>query len=185
MTLTSDSFREQGDLALLPEPRFIYSAPKWLRAFTLCILLVGAVLSGGILVQALGTDGNIWVAIWSAGALLICLVVLINGRPTDWRVWISLAASPDGLYLVGRKRRVIFVPWSDVEAIDIEQRVAYKGSGKFARLTLRLPEESWAQFGQLSSIKGSGEVRQYLLSALCMPGEELVAALREFRKTYV
>jgi hypothetical protein len=64
----------------------------------------------------------------------------------------------------------------------VDQRHTHRGITSFARLTLRLPEEGWAQFGKLSSVKGSGAVRQYLLSALAMPGDALVAQLKDFRR---
>lgn len=168
----------QYDLASLPEPRLIYTAPVWFRCFGTVLLLVGGLMGGGAFVAGLG-DGNLFMAGGGAIALAACLAVLIYLRPLDWRAWINLAATPHGLFLVTPSGRVVFAPWQDVLEIDV-----FRGQFYHARLTLRLPEESWARFGKLSSIKGTGAVRQYTLSGLGMPAEGLVDRLRDFRAAH-
>ena len=56
-------------------------------------------------------------AIALAGALGGFLVF----RPQDWRNWIGFAATREGLYLPGRGRGVVFVPWANqyVSALDV------------------------------------------------------------------
>lgn len=169
----------QYDLASLPEPRFIYTAPLWFRCFATVLLLVGGLLGGGAFVAGLGKGGNLFMAGGGAVALVACLAVLIYLRPQDWRAWINLAATPQGLFLVTPAGRAVFAPWRDVLEIDI-----FRGQSYHARLTLRLPEESWALFGKLSAIKGNGAVRQYTLSGLGIPAEGLVDRIRDFRAAH-
>lgn len=169
----------QYDLASLPQPRFISSAPLWFRCFSTALLVIGGLLGGVAFVAGVVDGANLFKAAGGAMALAACLAVLIYLRPDDWRAWISLAATPKGLYLVTPKGRVVFAPWQDVLEIGL-----YRAQRTYARLTLRLPEESWALFGKLSSIKGSGAVRQYTLSALVMPGDALVERLTSFRAAH-
>lgn len=173
--MRSDS--AQFELATLPEPRFIYSAPFWLRCFATALLVIGGLLGGAAFVAGLG-HGHLPTVLGGALALGACLGVLIYLRPEDWRAWINLAATPRGLFLVTTAGRVVFAPWADV--LDI---AVFRAQSTYARLTLRLPEESWAHFGKLSSIKGTGAVRQYTLSGLGVPAEGLVDRLRDFRAT--
>lgn len=175
--IAMQAIHTQRDLAGLPEPRFINAPPDWLRWFATGMLLCAAVFAGAACAVAIG-NGNIFLAAGSALATGLCLAVVVYARPTDWLSWVNLAATADGLYLVAQRRRVVFVPWRDVVAISA-RRIA--GPHLHAELTLRLPEETWAQFGNLSGIKGSGSVRRYALSALVMPGEELVGKLTAFR----
>lgn len=173
------TIRTQYDLATLPEPRLISAAPFWFRCFATAVLLVGSLLGGAAFVAGRGEEGNLFMAGGGAIALVACLVVLIYLRPDDWRTWINLAATPDGLFLVTPANRVVFAPWQDVLEIGI-----FRGQSNHARLTLRLPEESWALFGKLSSITGTDPVRQYTLSALSVPGEVLVEQLCAFRTAH-
>lgn len=178
------NIRDQRDLALLPEPRFISTAPAWLRRFAAGLLVVGALLGGSVSAVALVQGGGLFDVVGGAAVVTICLAVLLLGRPTDWRVWINLAATPEGVYLVARARRVVFVPWRDVVEIAVERLATRRGIQGFARLTLRLPEQGWARFGNISAIKGSGAERRYLLSALGTPGDLLAAKLKAFRDAY-
>jgi hypothetical protein len=171
------TIREQYDLALLPEPRFIPVVPAWLRRFMTAFFVAGALFGGAVFATMISNGDNLPGAFGGAIAVAACLLALVHGRPGDWRAWVNLAATPDGLYLVAHARRVVFVPWPDVLDIGVEP-IANR---YFARLTLRLPEEAWSQFGSLSSIKGTGAVRRYLLSALTMPGDKLAAELQDFR----
>jgi hypothetical protein len=86
--------RVQRDLASLPEPRFIYTAPTWLRVFAAGLLIIGAVMGSGIAVNGFGDGGNLMAALGGVLAAALCLSVLVFGRPTDWRAWINLAATP-------------------------------------------------------------------------------------------
>jgi hypothetical protein len=169
----------QYDLATLPEPRFIYTAPLWFRRFSTALLLIGGLLGGVAFVAGLAGGANLFKAAGGAVALVACLAVLVYLRPGDWRAWISLAATPQGLYLVTPKGGVVFAPWQDVLEIGI-----FRAQRTYARLTLRLPEESWSLFGRVSAIKGTGAVRQYTLSALAKPGDALVERLASFRAAH-
>lgn len=174
------TIRRQQDLAILSKPRFIYAAPTWLRRFAIGILVIGAFIGSSIAVRGIGADRGLLLVFGGLIVVAICISVLVLGRPNDWRVWINLAATRDGLYLVARARRVVFVPWPDVIGIDVEQKL----NTYFARLTLRLPEKDWAQFGNTSAITGTGAVRQYLVSAIGMQGGELVDRLKAFRDAH-
>ncbi len=165
---------------MLSEPRFIYAAPAWLRGFATVMLVIGTFIGGTVAVKGIGADHGLILVFGGLVVVAICISVLVIGRPNDWRVWINLAATRNGLYLVARAHQVVFVPWSDVINIDVEQRL----NTYFARLTLRLPEESWAQFGNTSAIAGTGVVRQYLVSAIGMQGNELVDRLNAFRDAH-
>lgn len=165
---------------MLSEPRFIYTAPSWLRRFAIVMLVIGVFIGSSVVVRSIGADRSLLLVFGGLIVVAICISVLVFGRPNDWRVWTNLAATRDGLYLVARARRVVFVPWSDVISIDVEQKL----NTYFARLNLRLPEESWAQFGDTSAITGNGDVRQYLVSAIGMQGNELVDRLKAFRDAH-
>lgn len=68
--------------------------------------------------------------------------------------------------------------------IGVERRAAHRGVNNFVRLTLRLPEEGWARFGNLSSITGTGAVRHHLLSAIVISGDRLAGQLVAFREAH-
>lgn len=175
------TIREQLDLALLPAPRFISTASAGLRWSATGFIVIGALIGVRVFIEGIADGGKLIYLIGGPVIVAICLTVLVFGRPTDWRVWINLAGTPEGLYLVAGARRVVFVPWRDVIEIGVEKITTHRGIASYARLTLRLPEEGWAQFGNISSIKGTGAVRQYLLSALTTPGDVLVGQLEAFR----
>lgn len=128
-------------------------------------------------------DGNLVLAAASVLAAAVCLAVVVWARPLDWLSWVNLAAASDGLHLLAQRRRVVCVPWHDVVEIRSRRIAGPRGPQNFAELTLRLPDDGWALFGNTMMIKGSGDVRRYTLSALTMPGEELVGKLQAFRAT--
>lgn len=170
----------QNDLASLPEPCFICTAPTWLRWFAAGLLTVGAVMAGTVALNGLNGGRDLPVGIGGVIVAAFCLFVLLRLRPLDWRVWINLAASRDGLYLVVRARRVVFVPWADVIGLEIVRKTGQP----FARLTLRLPDEGWTRFGNTPGISGTGPVRRYALPSLVMPGDKLVETLNAFRAAH-
>lgn len=178
------SISTQYDLATLPEPRLISTASARTRGCVTAILSIGAVLGGAAFVAGLG-GGDHFMAGSGAIALVVCLSVLIYLRPDDWRAWIGLAATPEGLFLVAPARKVVFAPWQDVIAIKVVRLPTGRGIVSYPRLTLRLTEEGWSLFGNLSGIKGSGPVRQYTFSALAVPAEALVEQLVGFRSLHV
>lgn len=175
--------REQRDLASLPEPRFICTAPPWLRRFTVGVLVGGAFIGGAIEYNGLAQDGGVISIVGGLILVAICLSVLVLLRPSDWRAWINLAATKDGLYLVALRHRVVFIPWQDVLEIGVEE-LQGRRTVRFLRLKMRLPEDGWAAFGKTSAIKGTGDVRQYLHSAMTMPGDTLLHHLKAFRERH-
>jgi hypothetical protein len=177
-------YETQNDLAKLPEPRFIYTAPVWLRNFATAILFVGVFFGAGAVAHGLSGSGTLLTAPAGAFAAGLCTWVLVALKPGDWRVWINLAAAPEGLYLVARAGRVVFVPWRDVTEIDVKSIWSRNGIHGYTRLTLRMPDKAWSQFGNTGDIKGRGLIRQYLLSAIAMPGAQLAAELQAFRSSY-
>jgi len=146
-------------------------------------LLIGAVLGGTAFVAGLGR-GDLFMAGSGMIALVVCLSVLIYLRPGDWRAWIRLAATPDGLFLVAPARKVVFAPWQDVIDIGIVRLPTPRGIVSYAQLTLRLSEAGWSRFGKLSGIEGSGPVRHYTLGSLAETGEALVEDLAKFRAAH-
>ena len=177
--------RNQHDLTLLPEPRFFYTASTKVRWFAAALMSFGAMIGLGIMFQGIAEGGKLFPTLAGAILFAICAGVLFLARPTDWRSWISLAATPDGLYVVAGPRNVIFVPWNDVVEIGAKELATiHIGDVSYPRLRLRLPEEVWAKFGKLSSISGTGPVRDYLLSAFFSRGEVLVEQLEAFRSKH-
>ena len=179
------TIREQRDLDSLLEPRLLWLPPLWLRRFATGLIVVGAGLGGGRFVHGLNTGGDFFAVSGGAISLVVCLSVLVRGRPDDWRSWVNLAATSDGLNLTARAKRVVFVPWRDVVEIGVKQVMVVRGGPpSHPRLTLRLPEDGWSRFGKDSGIEGSGAVRHYLLPSLGNSTEALVAQLKAFRDAH-
>lgn len=182
MNPTGNTYVHQRDLSELPEPRFIYDTPLWLRVFVFALAGLGAVLGVGVIAQGAVAPAAGWpylvagTPVFAASAWLLAVL-----RPGDWRRWIVLAADRSGLYLVGRRRRVVFVPWRDVHDIAVETRITGTGAPSHARLRLTLPAETWPRLARLAAIEGDGTTRSYILPAVAMPGEEVAAALRVLR----
>jgi len=173
-----DGIRLRRDLADLPEPRFVHVTPAWLRAVAAAL---GAVLAfaGGWLcyveVAALQTDWR-----WFGGGAAVLMAggfVLRYVLTGDARDWIDIAAAEDGLYLPGRRKGVMFVPWPSVTGISVVRPPLLDGRLNRLKLTLRLPEEKWNGFSRFAPIAGEGEVRSYTVPALAAAGEDLAAAI--------
>ena len=171
------------DLANLPEPRVLDVTPDWFRLFVAALAGMNATIGGTVLGGSLIR--------WSFDPLASALgaVALIGGaaiwvlsKPEDRRQWINLAATPDGLYLPARKRRAVFVPWSTVSDIAIYKWYGKGGEHSAVKLTLELPEETWARFSPLASIEGSGTVRTFLVRSLS-PAERLAEQFKVLRRT--
>jgi hypothetical protein len=171
------------DLASLPEPRFISSATARARLCAIALLLFGAAVGGAAFVAGLAGD-NLFMAGGGALALIICLSVLIYLRPDDWRSWIRLAATPDGLFVVTPVRKVVFAPWRDVLDIAVVQKWTGKRIVSYPQLTLRLSEASWSKFGGTGALKGRGPVRDYTMGTLTVSAETLVDELVGFRHAH-
>jgi hypothetical protein len=171
------------DLASLPEPRFISSATARARLCAVALLLMGAAAGGAAFVAGL-VGGNLFTAGGGALALVVCLSVLIYLRPDDWRAWIRLAATPEGLYLVTPMRKVVFAPWRDVLDIAVVSKWTGKRIQSYSQLTLRLSEEGWSKFGSTAALKGSGPVREYTVGSLVVSAETLVDQLVGFRRAH-
>lgn len=157
------------DLARLPEPRFLGVAPwrlRWLSTGAMALMAVfGAVGLAAFFSGAPQTPpfGSAIAALALAGGLGGLAIF----RPQDWRGWIVFAAVPGGLYLPGRGRRVVFVPWFSVLDIAGVDGQAKAGRGH-VRLTLRLDRQNWSRLSRLLNIDGQEEVR-----SLALPGHGL------------
>ena len=177
------TIRTQYDLANLPEPRFISAASARSRLCAIALLLIGAVLGAAAFVAGLG-GADPFMAGGGALALVVCLAVLIYLRPDDWRAWIRLAATPEGLYLVTPVHQVVFAPWRDVIDISVVQKWTGRRIASYPQLTLRLSEEGWSKFGGTAALKGSGPVRDYTFGTLAVSAETLVDQLVGFRRAH-
>lgn len=146
------------------------------------LLALGAVLGFGLITMGLSGGGQGWPSV-AAGAIAAaaCGGMLFVANPLDGRRWINLAADREGVYFVGRGRRIVFVPWERVVDIAVETRVTAKGTHSHAVLSLRLADEVWPRLSRFAAIEGSGPVRRYTLPALAMPGDEVSAHLRDLR----
>ncbi len=173
----------QNDLAKLPEPRFISGATARTRACATALLLMGVAAGGAAFVAGLVGD-DAFMAAGGALALAVCLFVLIYLRPGDWRAWIRLAATPEGLYLVTPERKVVFAPWPDVLSVGVVQKWTGKSVVSYPQLTLRLSEDGWSKFGKTGALKGNGPVREYTFGTLAVSAEALVEQLVSFHRTH-
>jgi hypothetical protein len=145
--------------------------------------LLSALLGAGVLWHGIAAGGaTLILGLVGAPVLFACFWLLTATKLADWRAWISLAATEHGLYLVGRRDRVIFVPWPDVHNIRLETRTTGSGTHDYPALTLRLPEADWSRLSRFAAVKGVGETRTLTLPVLAGPGKDLVAALGPLRK---
>lgn len=182
-TDTAEGVGTRRDLADLPEPRFLHTTPEWLR-----IAIVGlaglAVLIGAVACIGSIAGPGINIPVLAAGLLAIAagIFVLTRSNPLDWRDWINLAVTDDGLYLPDRDDHVIFVPWGDVTEISVIRRTTGNGPRSFVKLALRLPEPVWARMSRLARIAGEGVARTYTFPSLGIPGETLASEIQAFRE---
>lgn len=173
--------RTQRDLERLPQPRLIFTAKPWVRRVATGLLALGAMLCAGAAWNVTG-PGAIYYAFGATIAAIVCFAVLLYARPYDWRSWVNVAATFDGLYLTASGTRLVFVPWRDVLDIGIERVYLAKGGPRnFPKLTLRLTEADWSLFGSLSGVKGDGAVRSYIFSTVGGTAELIVDQLKTFR----
>lgn len=178
-----DGIRLRRELADLPEPRFLHVTPTWLRCVAALLAAFCLLIGGGLGYIGLVAPGIDWItaasglAALAAGGLVICRVLF-----TDWRDWIDLAVTSDGLYLPGRGKGVVFISWPEVAAISVVRRPWLEGRLSHLKLTLRLPEDRWKSFSRFARIKGENPMRSYTMSALTASGEELAAGIQAIRK---
>lgn len=177
-----DGIRLRRDLADLPEPRYLHVTPTWLRRVVaglagVCVLTGGAFGYFGYITSDIGwayaTSG---LAVLAAGGLVLFRVLF-----ADWRDWIDLAATADGLYLPGRGKTMVFVSWLDVAAISVVRRPWLEGRLSHLKFTLRLSNDHWKSFSRLARIRGDSLVRSYSTSALTGSGEDLAAGIQATR----
>jgi hypothetical protein len=142
------------------------------------------VAAGGAAFFAGLVGGDPFMAGGGALALVVCLSVQIYLRPDDWRSWIRLAATPEGLYLVTPERKVVFAPWPDVVSVAIVRNWTGRAIVSYPQLTLRLSEDGWSKFGKTGALKGSGPVRDYTFGTLAVSAETLVEQLVRFHRTH-
>jgi hypothetical protein len=160
--------RARRDLATLPEPRVLAIAPLSLRAgialMAGCYVMLGAWRLAAVLTGVPGaTSQEVTLALLTI-LLGVCMQAIL--KPWDWRAWVGFAVTSEGLYLPGRGRKVVFVPW--LALVDIEPR--YSRAGRPAsslRLTLRLDPQNWARVSRFARIEhggdGEGRVRIFHL----------------------
>ncbi|NKB54951.1 MAG: hypothetical protein GKS00_01305 [Alphaproteobacteria bacterium] len=173
--------RTQRDLERLPQPRLIFTAKPWVRRGATGFLTLGALGCAAIAFDVSGPAAHYY-AFGATIAAIVCLAVIVFARPYDWRAWVNVAATLDGLYITAAGTRLIFVPWQNVIDIGTERMFMVKGGPRnFPRLKLRLSEADWSLFGNLSSIKGTGPVRSYIFSPVSGSAELAVEQLKAFR----
>ncbi len=179
--MATQTIRTQKDLQLLPQPRLILTAKPWVRKLATLMLACGVFLCIGAALSVTGPYSH-YAAIAATIAAIICFCVLVFARPYDWRAWVNVAATLDGLYLTAARTRLVFVPWHDVLDIGMERMFTAKGGPQnFPRLQIRLSEADWSLFGNLSSIKGTGPIRSYIFSSVSGSTEQVVEQLKTFR----
>lgn len=165
-----DVIRWRRDLARLSEPRYLAVTPRKLRA-GIAMLAAGYALLGAWRLFAV-LAANPSAAIPGSAALgdvplalsIIGLGIVIQAlfKPWDWTAWICFAATSEGLYLPGRRRAVVFVPWFDV--VKIENAPTPRGRRCSAvRLTLSLDEQNWARLSRFARVEGEGQIRVFHL----------------------
>lgn len=177
-----DGIRLRRELADLPEPRFLHVTPTWLRCVAAMLAALCMLIGGGFGYLGFAASSIDWIAATAGLAALVAGgLVVFRVLFTDWRDWVDLAVTTDGLYLPGRGKRVVFISWSDVAAISVVRRPFLEGRLSQLKLTLRLSEESWRRFSRFARIKGNSPVRSYTLSALTASGEDLAAGIQAIR----
>jgi len=175
------TIRTQKDLERLPQPRLILTAAPWVRRLATAMLAFGAAGCAGLAFNVTGPSAHFYAAGATITAI-VCAAVIIIARPYDWRAWVSVAATLDGLYVTASGTRLVFVPWDDVVDIGIVRMFTGKGGPRnFPRLKLRLSEADWSLFGNLSSIKGTGPVRSFVFSPVSGTADLTVERLKTFR----
>lgn len=101
-------------------------------------------------------------------------------NPLSWEKWFCFALEAEGIYLPGSRRRLVFVPWSAVKAIDVE-RWYYKGEHSAARIRLDLDDKIWSGFRRGARIQGHARRRWVTVHVPGVNGEEMAARIKAFR----
>ncbi len=176
------AIERRRDLGDLPEPRYLQVVPLSTRWCLLGLGVLAALLGAGALWHGI-EQGGYALLLGAVGApvLVGCFWMLTKTKLRDWRAWISLAATEQGLYLVGRRERVIFVPWANVEDMSLQTRTTKGGTHDYPAFTLRMSDADWSRLSPLAAVKGRGETRTLTLGVLGGRGKELLAALRPLR----
>ncbi len=180
-----DGIRLRRELADLPEPRFLHVTPTWLRCVAATLAVLCVLIGGGLgyfsYLGYVASDIDWVIAATGLAALAAGGLVIVRVLFTDWRDWIDLAVTADGLYLPGRGKGVVFISWPEVAAISVVRRPVLEGRLSHLKLTLRLPEDRWKSFSRFARIKGENPLRSYTMSALTASGEELAAGIQAIR----
>ena len=170
------------DLARLPEPRALFVTPLWLRRFIAVFAVVAAVLGAGMVLRGMQADGVNVFGVLSGLVLFVPAVWFAIAAPlADWRAWIQLAATPDGLFVAGRDGSAVFLPWREVTAITVETAYGRGGTQTHAKLRLRLDAAAAALLGPLQGVEGEGPERTYRPPILGLSGAELAEQLMAWR----
>jgi hypothetical protein len=171
-----------------PEPQEVWQTPFWFRLFAAGLGIVASVsvsyalasiVLPGIAGAAAGADLQIVVV--GMLSLLLSALFLRLFNPLDWGRWFCCALAADGIYLPGKRHRLVFVPWSAVEGIDIE-RWYVKGEHSAARICLDLDQDIWSGFRRGARIAGQGRRRWVTVNVPGVKGEEIAARIDAFRK---
>ena len=185
--MTDPRFYSRRQLRELPAPEEAWLAPFWLRFFVAGLGVVASVSLAYMLTSlwfAATADVRpreaFPIVAGSALAAFLSVLALRFFNPLDWRKWFRFALCAEGIYLSGHRSGLVFVPWSAVEAIDIE-RWTFKGEHSAARLLLDLDDAIWNAFERGARIVGEGRRRRVTVNVAGKTGEELVERIDAYR----
>lgn len=171
-----------------PEPQEVWQIPFWFRLFAagLGIAASISVSFALVLVLAPGIAGaaasaNLQLVIAGMLSLLLSAFSLRLFNPLDWERWFCCALAADGIYLPGKRHRLVFVPWSAVEGIDVE-RWYVRGEHSAARIRLDLDQDIWGAFRRGARIAGQERRRWVTVHVPGVKGDEIAARIDAFRK---
>ncbi len=170
------------------EPQEVWQTPFWFRLFAAGLGIVASFsvsfalasfLLPGIAGAAAGAD--LQLVIGGLLSLLLSAFSLHLFNPLDWGKWFCCALAADGIYLPGKRHRLVFVPWSAVKGIDVE-RWYVKGEHSAARICLDLDQDIWSNFRRGARIAGQGRRRWVTVNVPGVKGEEMAARFDATRK---
>ncbi len=185
--MTGSDVYSWDELRQGPKPQEVWMTPFGVRLFAAGLGVVASILVSFALVSVLlphmldaAASDELTLFIGGSLAVLTSALSLRFFNPLDWGKWFCFALAAEGIYLPGSRRRLVFVPWSAVAAIDVE-RWHYKGEHSAARIRLDLDDEIWSDFRRGARIRGHGRRRWVTVHVPGVNGEEMAARIKDFR----
>ncbi len=187
--MTDPGVYSWDELRQRPKPQEVWLTPFWLRIFAAGLGVVASILVSFAVVSMLlphmldaASSDQLTLFIGGSLAVLTSALSLRFFNPLDWEKWFCFALATEGIYLPGNRSRLVFVPWSAVEAIDVE-RWHFKGEHSAARIRLDLDDRIWGGFKRGARIQGHGRHRWVTVHVPGVAGEEMAARIKGFRAT--